>query len=236
MSILKKIDRRFANYKASRRPLDLRGHVDLPDDFFFSAENSRGQGHVIDSNYFSFVEVCNLKSLPSAITRVAIEYWRDIEFSMSGTSVMRSAIKYRNVHIPVELRKNGEIFSEAWHLDTIGVPNLQIFVLLHHTDVSNGPLRYVSSKNMRKYKGLLKKISEPNARSTLNEVPEELVSYFTGDRGDFLILNTDGNLHSATIPKKDSHRDMFSMCFEPQRLTSHDPENVLSYEKALEIT
>ena len=89
-----------------------------------------------------------------------------------------------------------------------------MFILLHNTVLDNGPFRYVNSDDMQQVIKMYPELENPQNRSLKNEINENYVSYFLGSRGDFLLVNTFTNFHSATIPKIGFKRDMVSIAFE----------------------
>ena len=126
------------------------------------------------------------------------------------------------------MERGKEAYSNAWHRDTIGVTNVQMFILLHDTNRKNGPFRYIKSEDMQKVDKKYPDLKNPGNRSVNINIDEKYVSYFLGSRGDFLFVSTFNNYHSATIPELGFKRDMVSITFEPKNLTTW--KNILRKE------
>tara|TARA_B100001175_G_scaffold309502_1_gene311293 strand:- start:384 stop:1094 length:711 start_codon:yes stop_codon:yes gene_type:complete len=217
------------NYKwhAKRNPLTLDGNVDLADNEMSLIESKLvSRGDFIDTVYSMFHSI-EFKLIPKSVLGVISRNWSEIERALGAEGVLRSCNVYRNIHIPKNKRKK-EFLSEAWHQDTIGITNVQMFILLHDTDIKNGAFRYIKSKDIKKVENKYPDLKNPRNRSIKLNIDEEHVSYFVGSRGDFLFVSTYRNYHSATIPEFGFKRDMISIAFEPKRLTSW--KNVLCRE------
>ena len=205
--------------KAIKRPLSLRGFIELePDEFTFIDDVSIPR---VSSNgvVYSSQIPTDLQCLPIAVYKLICENWTRIEHALGGEAVLRSCNTYRNIHIP-EVDSTKEVYSNAWHRDTIGIPNVQLFILLHTTDRKHGPLRYVKAEDMKLVDMSYPWLKNPDHRAVDFSIDDNYVSYFEGIRGDWLLINTHTNYHSATIAALNQKRDMVSLAFEPKRLTS----------------
>lgn len=220
--IVKKIKRRITNAnhqrKAFKHPLSVLGFVDLKSDELVLDENTLSPRNTVDGEVYSAFNSIEFELLPKAVLKVINHNWCKIEAALGGEAVLRSFYAYRNSHIPEKHRQN-EVYSDAWHRDNIGVTNVQLFILLHQTDKRHGPFRYINSDNMNNVNKKYPALKDPKNRSINCNVDEQYVSYFEGSRGDYLLVSTFTNYHSATIPAVGYQRDMVSIAFEPKHLT-----------------
>ena len=234
--MVKKIYNKILNViisqKAKKHPLSLTGHLELNEKNLKLNENKLIPRFVLNEIAYSQYHDIEYELLPKSILKVIIEKWDSIEKAIGGEAVIKSFRVYRNKHIPNNNFEK-EAYSDAWHRDTIGVTNVQMFILTHDTKICNGALRYVKSENMRNVDIDYPKLKDPRFRSSYVEIDEKYVSYFEGKRGDYIILNTYNNYHSATIPDKGFKRDMISIGFEPRKITTW--ENILDIRKVKEL-
>jgi len=216
--IRNKVDKLKQNFKSKKNPLSIRGNIELSDKQFKISEKAF-KPRVIHKGieYSSYYQI-EIDRLPKSVIALIVKYWSRIEKSLGDEGVLRSATLYRIIHVPKEIR-NTEIFSDAWHRDTIGVTNAQIFILLHDTNEKNGSMRYIKSESMKDVTKKYPSLKNPDKRSVDFNINNKYVSYFNGKRGDYLILNTYCNFHSATNPYKGYKRDMISIAFEPKKST-----------------
>lgn len=234
--MLKKIYNKVLNFiilqKAKKTPLSFTGNVELNEKDLIIIEKKLIPRFVLNDIAYSQYHNIEYELLPKSVLQVIIEKWDCIERAIGGEAVIKSFRVYRNIHIPKNNLKK-EAYSDAWHRDTIGVTNVQMFILIHDTKICNGALRYIKSENMSEVDIHYPKLKDPRFRSNSIEIDEKYVSYFEGKRGDFIILNTFNNYHSATIPDKGFKREMISIGFEPKKLTSW--ENILDIKNVKEL-
>ena len=220
--MIKKIKNKFINYiiqrKAIKQPLSIKGRLELKKDDLRLIESNLTPRVLVNDKAYSMSHPIDFNLIPNSVLNVILLNWDHIEMALGSEGVLRSCQVYRNIHVPKKERKK-EIFSDAWHRDTIGVTNVQMFILLHNTVLDNGPFRYVNSEDMQQVIKMYPELENPQNRSLKNEINENYVTYFLGSRGDFLLVNTFTNFHSATIPKIGFKRDMVSIAFEPKKLT-----------------
>lgn len=221
--MIKKIRDKILNlifeFKAKKYPLSLRGQVELEDNELLLIESNLTPRVVVNNIVYSEFHDIEFNLLPKRILEVILENWTNIENALGGEGVLRSCQTYRNIHIP-EIERGKEFYSDAWHRDTIGVTNVQMFVLLHDTNRKNGPFRYIKSEDIQKVDKKYPDLKNSRNRSINLNIDEKYVSYFLGSRGDFLFVSTFNNYHSATIPELGFKRDMASIAFEPKSLTT----------------
>ncbi|MFL2601046.1 MAG: hypothetical protein ACJ0PU_02810 [Flavobacteriaceae bacterium] len=220
--MIKKFKNKFVNYtiqrRAIKRPLSIKGRVELKKGDLRLIESNLTPRVLVNEKAYSMSHQIDFNLIPNSVLKIILFNWDQIEMALGSEGVLRSCSVYRNIHVPKKERKK-EIFSEAWHRDTIGVTNVQMFILLHNTVLDHGPFRYVNSEDMRKVIKTYPELENPKNRSVSKEINENYVNYFLGSRGDFLLVNTFTNFHSATIPKIGFKRDMVSIAFEPKKLT-----------------
>jgi hypothetical protein len=218
---LKKVTRRIDHFICVRSPISIRGTMVLPEDLAFESHGAKNRGKSFDGEYFSWMHEIPYSNLPTKLLEQILDFWPKVQRSMGGKAVLRPAVVYRTSHIP-DKHSSLEAFAEAWHRDTTGIPNIQIFVLLQKTDSNFGPLQYIPSEKMKEAYKLAPDLLDKKMRSKQMAIPQDLIQEFTGERGDFLVLNTYSNFHRATIPKPGNLRDMISITFEPVKLTEWD--------------
>ena len=219
--LLLKFIRRFQHFVCVRSPISILTEVSLPKDLVLDTKKVIPRGKSFDGSYFSWMHDISYADLPTELLEVIMNYWPRVQKSMGGRAILRPATIYRTTHIPQQY-EGSEAFAEAWHRDTTGIPNIQIFVLLQETELSEGPLQYISSEHLEEVSLLVPELKNKKLRSKNMTVPVELVSNFTGPRGRVLLLNTYSNFHKASVPHIGRHRDMISIAFEPIALTEWD--------------
>lgn len=221
----------FSNFYASRRPLSKRGHVTLPDKLGLISDKLSPRGKSFNGVYYSFIHQVDHQDLPLAILELAQNHWGDISKSLGFDDiVMRQADFYRTVAVPKSIEaENSEVFANAWHRDTTGIPNIQIFILLQETSSEMGPLQYVPAELHKDTRSKFPNLYKTKFRNINMRLPVENYLEFTGSRGDYLLLNTSCQLHRATISTSDRNRDMISLVFEPKKLCEEAPITQLDY-------
>ncbi|MDA8818937.1 hypothetical protein N9N15_01590 [Flavobacteriaceae bacterium] len=236
--MIKKIYQKILNinhqWQAKRNPLNIEGSLELTDEEMPLIESKLiPRGDLIDIVYSKYHSI-EFKLIPKSVLGVISRNWSKIERALGAEGVIRSCYVYRNINIPQDKRKK-EFISDAWHRDTIGITNVQMFILLHDTDIKNGPFRYIKSQDIKKVENKYPDLKNHRNRSIKLNIDEKYVSYFVGSRGDFLLVSTFSNYHSATIPEFGFKRDMISIAFEPKSLTSfkntlcrEDVENLIN--------
>lgn len=230
----RKFIRRFQHFVSVRSSISLLMQVALPDEIRLDHSKLKPRGKSIDGTYYSWMHEFPYADLPSELLELMLKQWSRIQKSFGGRAIVRPATIYRTSHIPKSV-EDTEVFAEAWHRDTTGIPNVQIFVLLQDTEMSHGPLQYISSDKMKKAKSLAPELQNKKLRSKNMEIPNELVSNFTGPRGKVLLLNTYSNFHKASIPHVGKYRDMISIVFEPIALTEWDKKLLTSKRQIKKI-
>jgi hypothetical protein len=216
-----KFTRRFQHFVCVRSPISILTEVPLSKELVLDVKKVIPRGKSFDGKYFSWMHDISYTDLPTELLELIMNYWPRIQKSMGGRAILRPATIYRTTHIPQQY-EGSEAFAEAWHRDTTGIPNIQLFVLLQDTDLSEGPLQYISSEHLKEVSYLVPELKNKKLRSKNMKVPAELVSNFTGLRGRALLLNTYSNFHKASVPHIGRHRDMISIAFEPVALTEWD--------------
>jgi hypothetical protein len=232
--VINKIKVFLINRRSKGKFLSEKGSFNLDDDFKINDDELIPRSNLIDGITYSLMHTIDYKNIPKEVFQVIDKNWNKIEKALGGEAILRSAYMYRNLHVPLE-DQSTEIFSEAWHRDTIGVPNVQLFTLLNNTTIEDGPLRYVDSNNMLKAEKKYPKLGDWNTRDKKNEISNDLVNYFTGPRGSYLLLSTITHFHSAIIPHKGHFRDMVSIAFEPESITSWERSKTLNRQQVKEF-
>lgn len=231
--MLLSVQQALQHWRVRRRPLSITGHVSLPEELRISEASLVPRGKEIEGRHYSFMHTRPHETLPHQLLTLIQENWKVVSWALGFHEiVMRPADFYRTVAVPRSVleKQDGEIFSNAWHRDTTGIPNVQIFILLQDTYSDMGPLQYVSATNHSDLKKQFPEVYEKAKRSTNMSIPESFCDEFTGKRGDFLVLNTSCQLHRASISKSTFPRDMISLVFEPKSLCDIPKSLQLTYD------
>ncbi len=187
----------------------FKGHIELPDEFGFNEKLAIPRGNNIDGIFYSSSYEINFQDLPNQIKTLVFSF-RNILESYFATEVnVTAASCWRNNHIPSSiLDKNGEIISNAFHQDLVfDQYNLQLFILLHDTELKHGPFEYLEPYTQMHEMEYYRKRNRKKALSSSQKL--------TGKRGDFMLFTTGLSLHKAGVPDINEHRDIISIAFFP---------------------
>ncbi|MCR9191718.1 MAG: hypothetical protein NXI01_03575 [Gammaproteobacteria bacterium] len=129
---------------------------------------------------------------------------------------------WRNYHVPEADQKETEKFSNFFHHDNFPVTGLRVFVILSDKVTrETGAFRFhdknTSRQMIRRLRYFHRYLLSKKMQQRLHD-PKTL-QFFEGNCGDICIVNPQECLHSATVPKLGTHRDMLQFVIYP----SQDP-------------
>lgn len=115
---------------------------------------------------------------------------------------------WRNLHIPPDLARTNELYSNHWHNDRFPTDQLTVFVLLSDATEEDGPFHFHTIESSRRLfrEGF---VSRKNYGIPLEHIEDpKRVVRFTGPAGSVCIANVTRCLHRAGVPAFGRHRDM----------------------------
>jgi hypothetical protein len=138
---------------------------------------------------------------------------------------------YRTTHVPPEIAKSTEAYSNYWHCDRHTPDMVKMFIYLTDVTERNGPFTYVDRTATRR---LVENYDFSNSVRSELGVPGNFVESrmdvqrFTGPSGSIAICDTQNCLHRAGVPSHGEHRDLVTFQFAPSRRHIRDNPNVSS--------
>ena len=132
----------------------------------------------------------------------------------------------RNFHFDYS-KSESEYYSDNFHTDNYLFTLIKVFINLHDVTENHGPLEVIKKKNKKSFLKNSKNLLS-NFRVKNNSLFQNLVWKNTGKAGDVLVCNTTENLHRASVPEKDYHRDILFLEFI---IVPRDDLNFFSLEK-----
>lgn len=177
-----------------------------------SGFDSNGVGTVSSPNgasQFFLSPVDTVPGLPElldeSICRLISSYYK--------TAIQVKTVRvWRNHHVAGIDSERADLFSNTFHHDNCKVTGLRIFILLKDgVDKNSGALRFHDRKAsegiIRSFGYFHRFMQSPGMIRRLTD-PKTL-RYFSGNRGDVAIVNTQQCLHAASVPKElGSYRDI----------------------------
>lgn len=145
---------------------------------------------------------------------------------------VKHIVCWRNYHVPEDIRKDHEMFSNFWHFDRREISELKYFVYMSDVSESDGPF-HVQSIN--RTKELMKKGFKNRADYGIPlEILEDpqYVQKVVGKIGTSYFGNANVCLHRAGDPFEGHLRDVIQFVFVPSKtpLETNWLENVVSLE------
>lgn len=185
-------------------------YVQMIEDDKYSYASSQYEGKVyarnIRPNPFPIPEIANL--FTDELKQIFKELYH-------GNFQIRRVTPFRIYHIPPELRKKTELFSNNWHCDARNTDLWKLFILLSDVKEDNGPLHF---QTLERTKELIKMGFGGRANYDLDlkviEDPNH-VTKLTGKPGTTMIGNTELCIHRAGDPAPGKTRDMIIFQLEP---------------------
>ena len=189
--------------------LDISTKLELPSDFVFDEGIATGRGRIApDGNHYSLGYELTWDDIPTEIKKEIKKFDSVLRLYFGDDYLIDKATIWRNTGIPEEYREL-DIYSQVWHYDhVVDYRNVQLFVLLSNTTLTDGPFEYILNPSNTRIYG--------NAASRENATtPDAQIGKFTGLRGDGMLFSTGSTPHRAGIPEIGCQRDMFSIAFFP---------------------
>tara|TARA_S200000501_G_C20810766_1_gene738258 strand:- start:839 stop:1567 length:729 start_codon:yes stop_codon:yes gene_type:complete len=148
---------------------------------------------------------------PDFISRIIDENRSAIENFIGKNFLQDDVMVYRNYKIEKFLSKH-DVYSNIWHMDSHdGNRLIRIFVLLSDVTENDGPLFYLDREGTKKnWEKLRERWTFDKKHSDFN-YPEQKI--MTGNKGDYLLLNTSSCAHRASIPE--NYRDIMALTLYP---------------------
>ncbi|MDB2527509.1 hypothetical protein N9X21_03580 [Candidatus Pelagibacter bacterium] len=122
------------------------------------------------------------------------------------------------------------IYSNYWHFDDYRTDILKIFIILNdNTNKYTGSTKALNITTSKKISRTFRYIDASISNQKLEQYLENknLINYCDGNLGDIYIINTSRCIHSATIPKKNSVRDLIQLEVTKSS-TNNDPFEQMS--------
>ena len=152
----------------------------------------------------------NIPELSQLLTEDIIQL---IEGWYNGHFQVRYLICWRNYHVPPEVVKEAETFSDRWHCDRRNTDIFKLFVNLSDVTDKDGPFHI---QTISRTKELLKMgFRSRHKYNVSNETlldPNRVIKA-VGSVGTALLCNTELCLHKAGIPEKGHFRDIIQFQF-----------------------
>ncbi|MBW0434115.1 hypothetical protein HGB47_10860 [Leptospira yasudae] len=182
-------------------------HIDL-GTFKYDEKLQKPRGKDVNGEYFSYGYQLDFKEMPESIQNYVIKILPVVEMYLGSKCLISKPNLWKNLHIPTQYFGK-DIFSECFHQDlVIDQYNMQLFILLHDTDETQGPFEYLDYEIQSKDMDYFHKRNRVIPKSTSHRL--------TGKRGDSLLFSTGSTLHRAGNPEKGKTRDILSIAFFPE--------------------
>jgi hypothetical protein len=149
--------------------------------------------------------------LTDKMTAVAEEYFGS-PFQIGGMSFRLTQ------HVPNEILRKAEVYSNRWHFDSVPTSQLAIFIILNDISTADGPtaaLPLSGSKEMVKRGYRYRNTVDDTMLRALEDHPSK--AEFIGPAGTVLFANTATCLHRAGIPEHGRHREWLEFRLYPCR-------------------
>jgi len=166
--------------------------------------------------YQRFIKLA-IQNIPDLKKLVTDEIKQVIEGYYGGHFKVQRIACLRNYHIPKEIEKENELFSNKWHCDKRNTDLLKMFVNLSDVTEKDGPLHVISKNRTRDLMQMgFRNRANYNLPIEELENPEYLVRA-VGEAGTTLFSNTQFCLHKAGNPDEGRKRDMIQFIFVPSK-------------------
>ena len=162
------------------------------------------------SSYCRSVEFSQLPILEFLLTaelrQLASEFYGgEYQVSLSGAR--------RTLHIPPEIAREYDIYSNSWHCDREPSHRIKLFIALSDIDEHSGPL-HILPRPRTKQILQMGFGTRDNYRIGISDIEDpKYLALFTGPAGTALFVNVTQCLHRAGIPSPARHRDIAEIQF-----------------------
>ncbi len=152
-----------------------------------------------------------IKKNPDFIKDIIDKNKIEIENFIGKNFLQDEVMIYRNYKIDNFLSKH-DVYSNIWHMDSHdGNRMIRIFVLLTSVTDSDGPLYYLDREGTKKNWDKLRERWTFDKKYSDYEYSEQKI--LTGEKGDYLLINTSSSAHRASIPE--NFRDILAVTLYP---------------------
>lgn len=133
-------------------------------------------------------------------------------------------LAWRNYHVPPDIVRTSEVFSNHWHCDTRPTSILKLFVNLSEVGPEDGAFSLLPHPVSRRTTRLMlvrRRTSEGWHRTS--SLPEEAAAiHALGPPGSAILCNTERCLHRAEVPGPGRYRDIAQFQLIPARCPLRD--------------
>jgi len=170
-----------------------------------------------------------IKHIPEVVDLLCPEIFDTIQSYYKTAFRIESVRAWRNYHVPGYDPDRMDAFSNTFHNDYLPVTGLRVFILLsdgvtRETGATKLHDKVRSKEIVRSLKYFHRFKLSQKSINYLND-PNKLI-YFEGGLGDACICNTQECLHAASIPKKDTLRDVLQFEIYPAEGNVEDKETI----------
>ncbi len=174
-------------------------------DYDLNLEKPRGRD--VEGKFFSYGYQLEFADIPASVKEYLHKIKPVVEQYLGCAARVALPSLWRNEHIPDEYFGR-DIFSECFHQDLVyDQYNMQLFILLHDTDETQGPFEYLDYETQIVDMEYYKKRNRIKPLSKSNKL--------TGKRGDTMLFSTGYTLHRAGNPNIGKQRTIMSIAFFP---------------------
>jgi len=175
-------------------------------NYNFVLEEPRGRSH--NGEFYSYGYTDKTFETKLIFSSIICNHIDDIKKVIGPDFLLADPTFWRTTFIPGDIQ-SFDIYSQVFHQDSVVDNfNIQIFVLLHDVDSSQGPFQWVEKKYHRQAFAQCRN----REKIIINDVP---VSNLVGQKGDYLILSTGQTLHRDGIPNYGKERLLASIALFP---------------------
>lgn len=154
------------------------------------------------------------------------------DISNGNDYYITQTVAMRNIHIDDALDHRDTGLSNAFHNDGISYRDKSIFVLLSDNVTRNtGATKFINKKDSIKLSRNFGYFSRRFISKRFIKKLYDKADFFEGSAGDIYILNTSQCLHGATIPKKDSYRDILVFIYTEDKPSKNIDSQPVLYSK-----
>lgn len=183
-------------------------------DALIQAKPDKAKGYIVA---FGSEEIA--RAVPQVFELLRSPKLRGIVQEFFGSAFHVHEIVYRRTfHVPQDVAKKGEVYSDFWHCDTSPTSELALFVNLLDVDADCGPTMAVDKVHSRSLIRRHYHRRGPEVARVLDDSigSGRLAHAFTGPAGSVMFAQTTKCLHRASIPRQGKQRDWLSIRLLPK--------------------
>lgn len=153
-----------------------------------------------------------INEIPEIIKSIIAVNKKNIEDYLGKGFCYEPPIIFRNFNFPKEF-SSFDVYSNIWHQDSFnGNRLLKIFILLNKVSESDGPFHYLDPDLVKLNWAKIRDRWSFESQDQVLSITGEL--RLTGDKGDYLIIDTSVCTHRASIPS--NYRDILQITLLPK--------------------